>query len=60
MNDAGWTFYFWTWRDYDTDTLETYGFFRWGHSVYNSRIEGFTYNEGLGALASVRLLLGVG
>jgi len=45
LNASTWTVYYWTaWSArYRDPYYYTTGYFRWGTSTYNSRIEGFTY-----------------
>ena len=42
LNSATWTVYYWTKWEYSALVEDTYGYFKFGTSDYNSRIEGFT------------------
>jgi len=61
LDAATWTFYYYTFLYYD-DVEKLYEYiFAWGESLtYNSRITNFTWTPAVVAIASKRLLVGVG
>jgi hypothetical protein len=60
LDGATWTFYYYTVRSYESVDNITTGQFYWGTSTYNSRIENFTWTPLVVAIASKRMLVGVG
>jgi hypothetical protein len=60
LDAATWTFYVWVQRQYISAAGVTRGTFYFGSNTYNSRITNFTWTPAVVAIASKRLLVGVG
>jgi len=60
MDAATWTFYCYLLRSYNPQLVISSYRFYFGTTTYNSRIENFTWTPAVVAIASKRLLVGVG